>query len=75
MVGETRKIMGGPVEAVKKRASKYIVLIPGDMKKNVIAHKLAKALDVPVDQVDRVLPAGGVNIVETVGFELSMRKE
>ena len=75
MVGETRKIMGGPVEAVKKRASKYIVLIPGDMKKNVIAHKLAKALDAPVDQVDRVLPAGGVNIVETVGFELSMRKE
>jgi len=75
MVGETRKIMGGPVEAVKKRASKYIVLIPGDIKRNVIAHKLARALDIPVDQVDRVLPAGGVNIVETVGFELSMRKE
>ena len=75
MVGETRKIMGGPVEAVKKRASKYIVLIPGDIKRNVIAHKLARALDIPVDQVDRVLPAGGVNIVETMGFELSMRKE
>jgi len=75
MVNETRKIMGGPVEAVKKRADKYIVLIPGDIKKNVIAHKLARAFDAPVDQVDRVLPAGDVSIVETVGFELSMRKE
>jgi len=71
MINETIKIMGGPVEAVKKKASKYIVLIPGEIKKNVIAHKLARALDAPVDQIDRVLPAGGVNIVETVGFELT----
>ena len=64
------KVMGGPVSAVKKIAEKYVILVPGDIKKNVMAHKLAKAFDVSVDNVDRVLPPGGVTVVETVGFEL-----
>ena len=64
------KVMGGPVSAVKKIAEKYVILVPGDIKKNVMAHKLAKAFDVSVDSVDRVLPPGGVTVVETLGFEL-----
>lgn len=70
MIDEMRKIMGGPVEAVKKRADKYVILVPGDMKKSVIARKLAKSFDVLVDSVDRALPPGGVTVVKTVGFEL-----
>jgi len=73
-IGETKKIMGGPVDAVKKRAGKYVILTPGSMKKNAIANKLAKVFGMHVDQVNKVLPPGGVNIVETVNLELNQEK-
>jgi len=40
------------------------------MKKNDIAHKLGKAFDIGVDNVDRTLPPGGVTVVKSVGVEL-----
>ena len=67
----TVKIMGGPVDAVKKRSKEYIVLVPGDMKKSVVSHKLSKAFNVSTDQIDRALPPGGVTVVKTVGVKLS----
>jgi len=69
-VEDTIKIMGGPVDAVKKKTSEYIVLVPGDMKKSVISHKLSKAFNVSTDQIDRALPPGGVTVVKTVGVTL-----
>lgn len=74
MIGETRKIMGGPVDAVKKRASKYVILTPGSMKKDDTANKLAKAFETYTDQINKVLPPGGVSIVETVNLELNLEK-
>jgi len=68
-INETRKVMGGPVEAVKNLSDKYIVLSPGDMKKSVITNKLSKVFDVSTDVIDRVLPPGELNIVRTVGFK------
>ena len=70
IVDDMKKIMGGPIEAVKKISDKYIVFVPGDMKRNVIAHKLSKVFDVSVDQVERVLPPGDVTVLKKVGFEL-----
>ena len=70
-INKTKKVMGGPVEAVKKMSDRYIVLSPGDTKKSVIANKLSKVFDVSTDMIDRVLPPGDLNIVKTVGFELS----
>jgi predicted ribosome quality control (RQC) complex YloA/Tae2 family protein len=65
-----KKIMGGPVSAVKKRSNKYIVLVPGAVKKVDIARKLSKIFNVNVETVDRVLPPGGVTVLEKVGVEL-----
>ena len=70
MIDDTKKIMGGPVDAVKKRSDKYVVIVPGDMKKNTIAHKLSKVFDVPADQIEKVFPPGDVTVIEKVGFEL-----
>jgi predicted ribosome quality control (RQC) complex YloA/Tae2 family protein len=66
----SRKIMCGPVNAVKKTAEKYAIIEPGEIKKIDLAHKLAKVFDVSVDSVDRVLPAGSATITKTVGLEL-----
>ena len=65
-----KKIMAGPIDAVKKRTNRYIVLEPGGIKKNDIARRIAKAFDVNIDIVNRVLPSGGVTVVETVGVDI-----
>jgi predicted ribosome quality control (RQC) complex YloA/Tae2 family protein len=70
MIEDTKKIMGGPVDAVKKRSDKYVVIVPGDMKRNVLAHKLSKVFDMPADQIEKVLPPGDVTVIEKSGFEL-----
>lgn len=64
------KIMAGPINSVKRLSEKYAVIIPGEKEKFDIARVLSKAFEVSVDEVDRVLPPGGINIVKTVGFEL-----
>jgi len=64
------KIMCGPIDSIKSQTDKYVIIQPGDVKKIDISHKLAKAFDVSADRVDRVLPAGGATIVETVGLNL-----
>ncbi len=69
-IEDTAKVMCGPVDAVKKHTDRYVVLVPGGMKKNDIAHKLGKAFDIGVDNVDRTLPPGGVTVVKSVGVEL-----
>jgi len=66
-----QKIMGGPVEAVEKRANRYVVFTPGDRKKSEIVGKLSKAFDVSTDAIEKVLPPGDSNIVKTVGFKFS----
>lgn len=69
-IDDSKKIMCGPVDAVKKTAKKYAIIEPGEIKKIDLAHKLAKVFDVSVDSVDRVLPAGSATITNTVGLEL-----
>jgi predicted ribosome quality control (RQC) complex YloA/Tae2 family protein len=69
-IEDTKKIMAGPVESVKARSNKFIILQSGVMKKNVIAKKLAKIFDVPMEIIQRLLPPGDVTIVKTEGFEL-----
>ena len=64
------KIMCGPVNSVKKHAEKYVIITPGATKKNDVAHKISKAFEINVDNVDRVLPPGGCYIVEAVGVTL-----
>jgi len=70
VIDDVKKIMGGPLDAIRRRSSKYVVLTPGDMKKSVIAGKLANVFDVPVDHIMRVLPPGNVTVIETVGLKL-----
>ena len=41
-----------------------------EIKKNDIVRKISKAFDVNIDSVNRVLPAGGVTVIETVRIDL-----
>jgi len=66
----TKKIMGGPVESVKVRSDKYVILEPGVMKKNILANKLSKVFGTSTEIIQRVLPPGNATIVKTSGFEI-----
>jgi len=66
----TKKIMCGPISSIKKWSKKYIVLVPGEITKIDIAKRLSKILDVNVDEVDRIIPAGGSKIINNVGVKI-----
>ena len=65
-----RKIMGGPMAAVTARSSRYVVLVPGKQDREAAAKKLATAFVVPIEEISRAMPAGGVEIVERHGIEV-----
>ena len=69
-IEDSFKVMCGPISTVKKHAEKYVIINPGGIKKNIIAHKIARAFNTDVDSVDRVLPPGGCTITETIGVKL-----
>lgn len=65
-----RKVMCGPASAVKSRSKKYVILRPGDKDKDSFAKLLAEELQVPIEEVQSVMPPGEVDLVEKVGLEL-----
>ena len=65
-----RKIMGGPVSALAARSSKYVILAPGREDRERLAKGLAEAFEVPVEEIARVLPSGGVEVAERIGVAL-----
>ena len=65
-----KKIMCGPISSLEKHSKKYVILNPGEVKKNDMAKKLSKVFNVSVETVDRVLPPGGITTTKTVGVNL-----
>ena len=65
-----RKIMAGPVTAVALRSTRYVVLAPGKEGRERLAKRLAVLFEVPIEEIIRGLPAGGVSVVEANGLSL-----
>ncbi|MFA5141684.1 MAG: NFACT RNA binding domain-containing protein [Candidatus Woesearchaeota archaeon] len=57
-------IIGGPVDAVKKNADQFVVIVQGKDKASDIAKKIKAKfkVDVELDDIIRFLPAGGCQI-------------
>ncbi len=75
-VGETevegsRKIMCAPESAVRERCERFVIIRPGEIDKNEIAKKLANAFEVPIEEIQSILPPGDVQVVEQVGVSIS----
>lgn len=65
-----RKIMGGPASAVSARSTKYVTLVPGKEDRERMAKRLAATFAVPIEEIGRALPPGGVQVAEMVGVSL-----
>lgn len=64
-----RKIMCAPPSAVKGRSSKYVIIRPGKTDRSKASSQLARAFEVPEEEISRILPPGDVEIVERVGMD------
>ncbi|TET90549.1 MAG: fibronectin-binding domain-containing protein [Methanomassiliicoccales archaeon] len=60
----SRKVMCGPISAVEPQSKRFAVLRPGETKKEEIAKELSRVFQVPVDEMSRILPPGGIEIVQ-----------
>lgn len=66
---DRQKLMAGPVKTVKAQMKKYVVLVPGDVKKNTMAKELSELFNVVVDDLLSVLPSGEFTLLKKVGFK------
>jgi predicted ribosome quality control (RQC) complex YloA/Tae2 family protein len=55
-------IMGGPLEAVKKNCEEYVEVEPGKEKTSAVAKRIQKKIGGDLDEIIRVLPAGGCKV-------------
>ncbi|MCK4588906.1 MAG: DUF814 domain-containing protein [Nanoarchaeota archaeon] len=53
------QVIGGPVGAVKKNAEKFVVVVPGKLKKSDVAKKIKKKIGGDLDDIIKFLPSGG----------------
>ncbi len=59
------RIIGGPIDAVRARADKSVVIAQGSEKTSDTAKKIRKRIGGDLDEITRFLPAGGCRIVES----------
>ncbi len=62
----SRKIMCAPVSVIKKASEKYFLIIPGRGKNKGTPNTIAKAFDVPEEEISRILPPGDSEITKKV---------
>lgn len=63
-----RKIMCGPKESVIKHSKRYVIIAPGDGDRSKASAALAKELNVPEEEISRILPPGDLEIKERVNI-------
>jgi len=57
------QIIGGPVNAIKKKTKKFVIVISGRQKKSALAKKIkSKLKGGDLDEIIKFLPAGGAEI-------------
>jgi hypothetical protein len=61
---EAGMVMGGPLKAIEKHCQKHVTIRQGDEKPSDVAKRIAKIIGAQIDDVLRVLPSGGIRIVE-----------
>jgi hypothetical protein len=66
----SRKIMCGPEAAVRQQAKRYVIIRPGNIDKNSFAKRLADIFEVPIEEIQSILPPGDVQVVEQTGVSI-----
>jgi predicted ribosome quality control (RQC) complex YloA/Tae2 family protein len=67
---DAKKVMCGPEGAVRTRCRRYVMITPGRLDKNEFARRLADTFEVPIEEIQSILPPGDVDVVEQVGLSI-----
>ncbi|MBP5394606.1 MAG: fibronectin-binding domain-containing protein, partial [Candidatus Methanomethylophilaceae archaeon] len=70
-----RKVMCGPVDAVKSQSAKYFIIVPGRGKAGKTSAAMAKDFNVPEEEVSRILPPGDCEIKQKIWPEETPEEE
>ncbi len=70
-----RKVMCSPVESMKRLSNKYFIIHPGRGKAGKTTALMAKELNVPEEEVGRIIPPGDAEIVSKVWPETEQSTE
>jgi len=70
-----RKFMGGPIETLKNHSKKYVLLKPGNIKKNIVAEIIAKGFGTSSDNIIKILPPGNISIIDSFGLNLASKEK
>jgi len=66
---EGKRIMAGPVDAVKTHTDNYVIIKPGYIKKEAVAKKILHKINednlITLDDVVKVLPSGKCDIIDS----------
>jgi NFACT protein RNA binding domain len=66
-----RKIMCAPEKSMRASSTRFVLIKPGEKDKNAIAKKLSDIFEVPIEELQSILPPGDVEIVEQVGLSVT----
>jgi hypothetical protein len=66
----SRKITCAPRESVAGKTERYVVLVPGKEPRGKTSARLARAFQVPEEEISRIMPPGDMAIKEIQGLNL-----
>jgi hypothetical protein len=66
-----RKIMCAPESAIKAHSKRLAVIRPGERDRNAFSKQLAEILNVPIEEIQSIMPPGDVKVVEQAGLVIS----
>jgi len=75
VIEEEDKVMCGPPEAVEKHSSGYLIIVPGEEKKDLLAKKIARVFGVQQDRILSILPPGGSRVVDSRGIDEGLLRD
>ena len=67
----SRKIMCAPESAVRLRSKRFVIIRPGQIDRNDFAKKLADTFEVPIEEIQSILPPGDIDIMDQAGISIS----
>ncbi|MBU1941472.1 MAG: DUF814 domain-containing protein, partial [Candidatus Thermoplasmatota archaeon] len=70
LIDEIEKIMCAPLTAIKSHSSKYLILQPGTIQKNILAKHIASILKISSDIIHPLLPSGTSSLAGSEGYEI-----
>lgn len=65
LIQGAEKIMCGPESALAALTTEYYIIEPGDEKYTAFSKKLSEKYNVPIEEIDRILPPGDIRLIKS----------